>query len=619
MAASSPIQTEFYEPDWTVGYALKRVQTLERRKDAGYVFVASDGSERSYTFEEIEAAVINRAKHLLSRGLKKGDRVGIIVPDPEEFVLTFFACAVAGLVSIPLFPPLGMGKLDSYIRDTARILGIGHAKMLITSKQVEPILWSLVGKVDELDQLITTEKFAGDAPADAPDLEEVHPDDLCFLQFTSGSTAAPKGVMVTHRNLGANTQTITEHGLDLSYAPTDVTLSWLPLYHDMGLIGMVLCPLASGLHAVLVPTMTFIKRPACWMELMSKYKATITFAPNFAYGLAVKRTKPEKVAQMELSQVRILGCGAEPNHPGTLRAFAEHFAPAGLKPEAILPVYGMAEATLAMSFNRLDQQLRTDVVDAKVYQDDGRAVSVDGEGLESEDTKSLEFVSCGWALPRHAVTIIDDAGNALADRCIGEIVFSGPSVTPGYFENDEATSKAFKGDSVRTGDLGYLVDGELFVTGRAKDLIILNGRNYDPHSIEWVVADLDGVRKGNVICFSVPGAQTEELVVVAEIKRGEDPEALEAIVRGAVREEFSLNPKAIKLMGPGTLPKTTSGKLQRRKCREQFISGELGGEGVRTMGNKGQAIVLARHVARSMVSRVTHTVKRGFSSTMRAR
>ena len=619
MAASTPIESDFYEPDWTVGYALKRVQTLERREGAGYVFVASDGSEKAYTFAEIEEAVTKRAKHLLSKGLKKGDRVGIIVPDPEEFVLTFFACALAGIVSIPLFPPLGMGKLDSYIRDTARILGIGHAKMLITSKQVEPILWSLVSQVDELEALVSTEKFQGSAPANAPELEEVHPDDLCFLQFTSGSTAAPKGVMVTHRNLGANTQTITEHGLDLSFAPTDVTLSWLPLYHDMGLIGMVLCPLASGLHAVLVPTMTFIKRPACWMELMSKYKATITFAPNFAYGLAVKRTKPEKVAKMDLSQVRILGCGAEPNHPGTLRAFAEHFAPAGLKPEAILPVYGMAEATLAMSFNRLDQSLRTDVIDAETYQNEGRALSVDGEGLENDETKSLEFVSCGWALERHNVSIIDEAGETLPDRCVGEIVFSGPSVTPGYFENEEATDKAFEGQSVRTGDLGYLVSGELFVTGRKKDLIILNGRNYDPHSIEWVVADLEGVRKGNVICFSVPGAQSEELVVVGEVKRGVDIEALEKVVRGAVREEFSLNPAAVKLMGPGTLPKTTSGKLQRRKCREQFMKGELGGEGVRTMGNRGQAIVLARHVARSMVSRVTHTVKRGFSSTLRAR
>ncbi|MDP6943383.1 MAG: AMP-binding protein, partial [Myxococcota bacterium] len=296
MAASSPIQPEFYEPNWTVGYALRRVQTLRRRKDAGYVFLAGDGSETTYTYEELEVAVHARAKKLLAMGVRKGDRVGIIVPDPEEFVLTFYACAVAGVVSIPLFPPLGMGKLDSYIRDTARILDISRAKMLITSKQVQPILWSLVSKVEALDRLVTVEKFAGPVPTLAPELEEVYPDDVCFLQFTSGSTAAPKGVVVTHRSLGANCQTLTEFGIGLSDVENDVALSWLPLYHDMGLIGMVISPMAAGIHAVLVPTMTFIKRPARWMELMSKYKATLTFAPNFAYGLAVKRTRPEKVA-----------------------------------------------------------------------------------------------------------------------------------------------------------------------------------------------------------------------------------------------------------------------------------------------------------------------------------
>jgi fatty-acyl-CoA synthase len=619
MAASSPSQPEFYEPDWTVGYALSRVQTLRRREGAGYVFVAGDGSEVSYTYEELEVAVWERARHLLGLGLRKGDRVGIIVPDPREFVLTFYACAVLGVVSIPLFPPLGMGQLDSYIRDTARILGIGHAKMLITSKQVQPILWSLVGKVDELDRLVTTEKFAGPAPAILPEPEEVFPDDVCFLQFTSGSTAAPKGVVVTHRNLGANCQTLTEFGIDLTDVENDATLSWLPLYHDMGLIGLVISPMAAGIHAILVPTMTFIKRPACWMELMSKYKATITFAPNFAYGLAVKRTRPEKLAAMDLSRVRVLGCGAEPNHPGTLRAFAEHFAPAGLRPEAILPVYGMAEATLAMTFSRNSDRLRTDVVDATVYQDDGHAQSIDGEGLEDAETKSLEFVSCGWALPRHEVKIVSEDGQALPDRCVGEIVFSGPSVAAGYFENEEATERTFRPDGVRTGDLGYLVSGELFVTGRKKDLVIVNGRNYDPHSIEWVVAEVDGVRKGNVICFSVPGEQSEALVVAAEVKRGVDIDALEAMVRGRVREGFGLNPTNVRLLEPGTLPKTTSGKLQRRKCRQQFLDGVLGVEGVRTMGNRGQAVVLARHVARSMVSRVSHTMKRGLTQTVRLR
>lgn len=598
-------QPDAYDPNWTVRKGVAMAYQKNKRPDAGMRFVNEDGSETMFTFVELEAEVMRRGRWLLALGLTKGDRAAFIVPSPLDFVLTFLGATAVGVVPVPLYPPMGFGKLDAYIRDTARTLEIAKVKMLITQKKVEPVLWSLMGKVPGMKDLVSVERLHGALPANAPEPEEVHPDDVCFLQFTSGSTAAPKGVVVTHRSLGANGWAIMQHGLEVDIA-TDRALAWLPLYHDMGLIGFVISPLTAGLETCFLPTLSFIKRPSIWMEKMSEHKATVTFAPNFAYGLAVKRTPPEKVKNLQLGQVRVLGAGAEPNHPGTLEAFMQHFAPAGLKPEAMLPVYGMAEATLAMTFAHLDDTMHVETVDGDIYAAEGRAVPVPAD--QREGRTLLDFVSCGFVWPNHEIKILDDDGRKLPDRKIGEVVFSGPSVAAGYYENPEATAKSFRPDGLRTGDLGYVVNGELFVTGRKKDLIILNGRNYDPQSIEWVVADVPGIRMGNVIAFSRPGNDTEELVVVAETKDKTDLAALATDVRTRIRENFQMNVADVVLLGPGALPKTTSGKLQRQKARAQYIEGTLGVEGVRTMGDRGQTLTLARHVARSAVSRVRHAV-----------
>lgn len=596
-----------YDPSWTVRRGVEIAKTANPRPDAGMRFILEDGSSKKFTFAELEAEVIRRARWLLSLGLEKGDHVAFIVPGPLDFVLTFLGATYTGIVPVPLYPPMGFGKLDAYIRDTARTLEIAKVKMLVTQKKVEPILWSLVSKVSTLDSLVCVERFVGEPPKNAPEPAVVHPDDVCFLQFTSGSTSAPKGVVVTHRSLGANGYYIMQYGLEVDIE-NDMAVSWLPLYHDMGLIGFVISPLTAGLETCFIPTLSFIKRPSIWMETASKYQATITFAPNFAYGLAAKRTPPEKVAGLDLSRLRLMGAGAEPNNPQTLQKFVDHFAPAGLKPEAMLPVYGMAEATLAMTFSRLDEPMRTEVLDAELYTTEGRAVPL------AEDERAgrtvVEFVSCGWVWPDHEIVIMDDDGNPLPDRTVGEIVFRGPSTAAGYFENPEATARSFRSDGLRTGDLGYLAEGELFVTGRKKDLIILNGRNYDPQSIEWAVAEVPGVRQGNVIAFSRPGNNTEELVVVAETKEKEELQALAASIREAIREHQQMNPADIVLLPAGALPKTTSGKLQRQKARAQYLEGTLGVEGVRTMGERGQTLTLAKHVARSAVTRVRHAVRR---------
>jgi fatty-acyl-CoA synthase len=594
-----------YDPEWTVRKGIALAKTANPNPDAGMRFVLEDGSEKKFTFIELEQEVLRRGRWMMSLGLKKGDHVAFIVPGPMEFVLSFLGATAVGIVPVPLYPPMGFGKLDAYIRDTARTLEIAKVKVLLTQKKVEPILWSLIDKAACLEKIVPLEKCAGFKAEDGPEPAEVVPDDVCFLQFTSGSTAAPKGVVVTHRSLGANGWAIMQYGLEVDVA-NDVALSWLPLYHDMGLIGFVISPLTSGLQTCFLPTLSFIKRPSLWMEKMSEHKATVTFAPNFAYGLAVKRTPHEKVKTLDLSRVRILGAGAEPNNPATLQAFVEHFSAAGLKPEAMMPVYGMAEATLAMSFSHLDEAFRSEIIDGDIYAAEGRAMPVPAEQRAGRNT--VEFVSCGWAFPYHTVRIVDDEGRTLPDRKVGEIVFTGPSVAAGYFENPEATQKSFRDDGLRTGDLGYIVDGEIFVTGRKKDLIILNGRNYDPQSIEWVVADVDGIRMGNVIAFSRPANNTEELVIVAETKTGGDIEKMVNEVRTRIRENFQMNPADVVLLPAGALPKTTSGKLQRQKARQQYLDGTLGVEGVRTMGEKGAKLTLARHFAQSTLSRVRHAV-----------
>jgi fatty-acyl-CoA synthase len=594
----------------TFAHAIRSVEGLTA---GGFTFLQSDGTERHYSFDAVSREAFRRGGHLLARGLRRGDRLGLVIPEGDEFVLSFLGALAAGVVPVPMYPPLAFGKLDAYIDTTAHILRAAGARQLLTTRKVQAVLWSLVDKVAGLESLFTAESFAGEAGAPPPDPDALKPSDTAFLQFTSGSTAAPKGVVVTHSGLMANTRAIIRELLHAG--PDDKGVSWLPMYHDMGLIGFVLAPLLGPTPVVYIPTLDFVKHPTIWLDTVAKHRGTITFAPNFAFALATRRTPERKLAALDLSCIKALGCGAEPNHPATLRAFLERFAPTGLRPQAILPCYGMAEATLAMSFCALDEELVTDRVAPESYHAEGRAEAAaetpaGGDAGGGDAGAPLEFVSCGRALPGHTLVVVDEEGRELPERRVGEIVFRGPSVAAGYFDNREATAATFTAAGLRTGDLGYFAGGQLYVTGRMKDIIILNGRNYDPQTIEWQAAEVPGVRKGNVVAFSRPGAATEELVVVAETK--EPPErqgALAAAVKERVQEQLFLPVADVLFLEAGALPKTSSGKLQRRKTRAQYLDGTLGGEGVRTLGERGEALTLARHVARSFVSRVRHEVK----------
>jgi fatty-acyl-CoA synthase len=576
--------------------ALERCNGLHAR---GYTFLngKGPGEDLVLSFHELRREAMRRAAALEAQGLRKGDRLAMVLPDGPDFVPTFLGALWAGIVPVPLYPPLSLGKLDAFMEALITILNAAQPKAIVTDDRVAKILWSAIGKVPSIEKVIEAKALAS-----APFVERPHAPiadaDIAFLQFTSGSTSTPKGVVVTHGSLAANCNAIVHDGLR-AQRDRDIGVSWLPLYHDMGLIGFVLTPLIEQISIVYIPTLSFIKNATLWMETLSKYKATMTFAPNFAYALVTKRARPEQVARWDLSQMRVFGCGAEPINPETMRAFLKAMEPAGLKPQALLPCYGMAEATLAMAFVGMDDPLKTDRIDAQAYHAEKRA-------RPAASGELLETVCCGRTFPGHALSIQDESGALLPERAVGEICFQGPSVAAGYFNRPDATAESFRDGWLRTGDLGYLADGELYISGRLKDILIVNGRNYYPQRIEWLVDEIPGVRKGSAVVFTRPGKSSEEIIVAAETRA---PEGLADQIKARISEEFQLSVSEVALVAPGSLPKTSSGKLQRRKTREQFLNGTLGREGVRSQGFNGSRMLVAKHLALSIVGRARHSAR----------
>ena len=574
----------------------------EGEHQRGFTFVGAKGpgEDLFLSFHELRLAAQRRAAHYAAAGLVRGDRVALIVPEGEHFIPAFLGALWSGLIPVPLYPPLSLGKLDAFMDALVAILNVAKPRVLVTTERVSKVLWSAVGRIPSIEKVITADQLEREPEEPLPPAAQVRDDEVAFLQFTSGSTALPKGVMVTHGNLAANCKAIVVDGLKLDKT-RDSAVSWLPLYHDMGLIGCTIAPVCYSISMVYIPTLSFIKNATVWLETIHKYRATLTFAPNFAYALVTKRAKPEQIARWDLSQMRVFGCGAEPINPETMRAVVQPMAPAGLKPSALLPCYGMAEATLAISFVPLEDPLRTDRIDAERYHAESRAAPV------SNGASLLEVVNCGRTFPGHEISVQDDEGRILPDRQVGEICLRSPSVTPGYWQDPEATRAAFRNGWLRTGDLGYLVDGDVFISGRIKDILIINGRNYYPQRIEWLVDELPGVRKGSAVVFTRPGRSSEEIVVAAET-RTDDPAALRAQIVARVSEEFQLAVAEVALVDPGTLPKTSSGKLQRRKTREQYLDGTIGRAG----RGGGTRMAVARHLALSLVGRARHEVRKFF-------
>jgi fatty-acyl-CoA synthase len=578
------------QPPKTLSAALA---AAARREGAGFSHLSHERQPASFVSY---AAMWRRAQRcaaaMQALGVRPGERVGLILPDSAEFIDNIFGAMLAGAIAVPIYPPMNLGQFDAYLANTTHILRQAGCSAVITDAKVRPILGKLMTSVPGL-RTITTH---ADAIALVPEAAEpagvvVRPDDIAFLQFTSGSTSRPKGVTLTHANLMANIAAIGG-GLNISRESSGV--SWLPLYHDMGLIGFVFAPIAYETRGILfISPLLFLKRPAIWLRQLSEFKASITFAPNFAYGLCTTRVKDSELEGVDLSTLQVAGCGAEPIQHGTLRAFADRYAAHGLRPSALLPCYGMAEHTLAVTFVGREEELKAERVAA--------ASLAEGHARPaSPDAQAVEVVCCGRTFPGHALRIVDAAGQPLPEREVGQIELQGPSVMQGYYHDPERTAEALHGGWLKTGDLGYLSAGELYVCGRVKDLIIVNGRNYYPQDLEWQASQVEGVRRGNVVAFGLqhPDLGREYVVVAAELRAPAEDAAAEETLRQQIQAQIlaalSLRVDEIVLLAPGSLPKTSSGKLQRSKTTEMFAEGKLG-----KSGGPASKLGLLKHLAAS--------------------
>jgi fatty-acyl-CoA synthase len=523
------------------------------KSDAGYVFIRQ-GKEIYRSYAEIRQAALSVARALRRLGLVPGDLVALALSDAEQFLTALFGASIASLTPASLYPPDARGlDREQYLETTAMALRSSGARAIVVDEALQSGLGEHRQHCPDLDFVLSREGL--DIPDGGESFEcRSAADDLAFVQFTSGSTSTPKGVAITHRNLTANIDAINGPA-GLASSASDSAVSWLPLYHDMGLVGMALAPLYCARPSVLLAPQAFVKRPVEWLRALSRHRATVSFAPTFAYEWCVRRVKDADVADLDLSSWRIAGCGGEPIHAATLGSFAEKFAPAGFRATSFFPSYGLAEHVLAVSFPPRDRGLRTD----------------------SNDTVVL--VSCGMSLPGHRIHIEDEAGLDLPERSIGEITLEGPSVMRGYYRDEPLTSATIRKGRLRTGDLGYLSDGELYVCGRVKDLIIVNGRNYHAQDLEWALDDLPGLRRGRVAAFGTAAdGLSERAIVVAEPSGGSPADELIDSVRRRVAARCGLVLDDVVLVPSGTIERTTSGKLQRFAVKAMFEQGLLGEE-----------------------------------------
>jgi fatty-acyl-CoA synthase len=583
------------------------VQALEDAAEStrtGYRFIEeSSSAEPFFTFNGIERATARFAGNLQALGLQKGDRLALILPDNQDFIFAFLGALRAGIIPVPIYPPAGLRKLGGYLDNTLHIVAKSAAKVLLTNALIKGLLGTIQAQAPALREVVAVESLRRARETLKP--EKVTLDDTCFLQFTSGSTSKPKGVVVTHGNIAANVHAIMEQGLKVEPG-VDSGVSWLPLYHDMGLIGFVLAPLFHRSTISFLPPLLYLKRPVRWLETICRHRANISFGPNFAYALCVKRVKDKQIEGLDLSTWRAAGCGAEPIRADNLRAFADRFASIGFNPKAFMPCYGMAESTLAISFGSLAGGVSVDRVDAAELAAEGKAKPARGEG-------TLALVNLGKAFPDHDIAVFgpDDrqSKSPLPDREVGEVRLRGPSVAQGYFDDPELTRQALAGGWLCTGDLGYLVDGDVFICGRSKELIIINGRNFYPQDLEWEASKVQGVRKGNVIAFGTrkPLNDRERVVIAYETSIG-DPQARDALnveVRKLVRQATGLAVDDVVPLDAGVLPKTSSGKLKRGVARQLYETGKLFNQ---TSMRDADPLGAAKEIARSQLGYVKHAL-----------
>lgn len=542
--------------------------------DSGFNFYDHRGELDSVlSYRELRDQSSELAKRLLALGCQRGDRIGIVAETKPMFHRFFFASLMAGLIPVALPASVQLGARKAYVSQIHRMLDSCGASVAVASS-------SHVGFLQEategLDLLMsgTPEEF-DDLPLTDVQLPVIAAKDIAYLQYTSGSTSFPRGVEINHETALDNIHEIARHGLSITNE--DRFVSWLPYYHDMGLIGFILLPLIAQSSVDYLSSQTFAMRPRLWLKLISDNRATISSSPTFGYALCARRLRPSDYEKYDLSSWRAACVGAEQINPIPLKAFAQALAPCGFDEKAFVACYGMAECVLAVSFAPINLGLSVDHVDLQIMNDSGRAVPVD-----SESESVVHYADCGVLLPGFEFSIRDENNHEVGQRQCGEIFLKGPSVMSGYFQNEVATRAVLDEDGwLDTGDIGYQVDGHLYITARSKDVIIIKGRNIWPHDMEVVTQSLEGVRLGGVAAFSVAGFAEEEvtvMVVETRMRDSQKRQQLKQQISELIHMHFGIN-VIIDFVRSGSLPRTTSGKLSRFRSRDDYLERQ-GSEGV---------------------------------------
>jgi 1-acyl-sn-glycerol-3-phosphate acyltransferase len=546
--------------DWHVGATPERTHIR---------ILDESGSPEDVTYQALHKEAAAVAAGLLARDVMPGDTVAIMLPTGREYFVTFAGVVLAGAVPVPIYPPARPSQLADHLRRHTGILTNARAALLVTVPEAVSLGNLLRANVDSLRHVVVAESLAGGAGGALPRPRSA---DLALVQYTSGSTGQPKGVALTHDNLLAN---IRAMGEAVAVSGADTFVSWLPLYHDMGLIGAWLSSLYYGVPLVVMAPQLFLTRPSRWLRAIHTNRGTISAGPNFAYELCLSKINEADLDGIDLSSWRLAFNGAEPISPATIERFAERFAPYGFHRDAMTPVYGLAESAVGLAFPPLGRGPLIDRIDRDTFVRSGRAVPA-----ESDERDALRFVACGQPLPRHEFRVVDATGTELGDRREGRIEFRGPSATAGYFHNPAATRSLFHENWLDTGDLGYIADADLYVTGRIKDMIIRAGRNLHPAELEEAVGNIAGVRKGCVAVFASPdpAGGAERLVVMAETRAtGEElTAALRSEIVSTTVDLLGVAPDDVILAPPRTVPKTSSGKIRRTASREIYEKGRIG-------------------------------------------
>ena len=538
---------------------------LDRHPDREHITLLDDNAAtETVTYRRLWIAATETARGLEAQGIARGDAVVIMLPTCREFFEVCLGAMLLGAVPVPMYPPLRWSQVEEHVRGRAAIMANCSAPILVTVPEAMILGHILRAELPTLRAIVTPKSLRqGGGPVDTPAIPGA---ETALLQYTSGSTGDPKGVVLSHSILLAN---IRAMGQVSGVHSRDRFLSWLPLYHDMGLIGAWMGTMYHAVPLVLMPPTSFLARPARWLWAIHRHRATISAGPNFAYDFVASKVRDAELVGLDLSSWRLAFNGSEPVRAETLERFAKRFARYGFDRKALTPVYGLAECAVGLAFPVLGRGPLVDRIERQALARDGLAVPSAGDPQET-----LEIVACGRPIPAHELQVVGAGGAVVPERTEGRIEFRGPSATLAYYGNPEATAKLRRGDWLDTGDLGYIADGEIYITSRTKDLIKRVGRSIHPHDVEAAIGEIPGIRKGCVAVFGTldRNSGTERVIVVAESSIAAS--AQRTVLQNRITETAALvmngAPNEVWLVHPRTVPKTSSGKIRRAACRELY-------------------------------------------------